>query len=85
MQKTYAKDTAQKSKPDYQAILHRRAAELLEQLKQTDGAELEDNLIFQCLKQTALESWRNGLEAGRRRSAAERTARSKTTGSTQSA
>ncbi len=53
------------AKSDYQAILAARAKQLVEAL----GYQPENGyqLVLETLKQTALESWKNGIDAGRRR------------------
>lgn len=54
-------------RPDYQATLKARAAQLYNTIGQLsedrDGVEA----VYQALKLTALESWKNGIEAGRRK------------------
>ena len=54
-----------KVRPDYQAILAARAKQVTEAL----GNQPENSyqLILDTIKQTALESWKNGIEAGQRR------------------
>jgi len=57
-----------KARPDYQAILAARAKQVTEAL----GNQPENSyqLILGTLKQTALESWKNGIEAGKRKASA---------------
>lgn len=60
--------TQQKAaKPNYQATLQRRAEELHEILGNTADPAQQLVSIQECLKETALESWKNGIEAGKRR------------------
>ena len=54
------------AKPDYQATLKQKAADLYQVVqgsRPTDGAPA----IYEALRQVALESWKNGIEAGRRK------------------
>ena len=61
----YMATEPKKAKPDYQAKLAARAKQLVEAL----GIQPENgySIILETLKETALESWKNGIEAGRRK------------------
>lgn len=50
----------------YQEALLQRACSLYSKLNNLSGYEAEQ-FIFQELKSVTLESWKNGVEAGRRR------------------
>jgi len=59
--------TAKSDKPSYQATLEERAAQVYNQCLGAPDAEARQKVLLEALKATALESWKNGLEAGRRR------------------
>ncbi|MBI5934740.1 MAG: hypothetical protein HY867_13625 [Chloroflexi bacterium] len=54
-------------RPDYQAILKARATKLFETFCNLQDSDQATEVIYQTLKQTALESWKNGIEAGARK------------------
>ncbi len=54
-------------RPDYQATLKSRAGKLYEEFCDLNDNNQAIDVIYQTLKQTALESWKNGIEAGRRK------------------
>jgi hypothetical protein len=54
-------------RPDYQRVLKDRASKLFETVCDLDNSDEGIEVIYQCLKQTALESWKNGIDAGRRK------------------
>ncbi len=52
-------------KPNYQVMLKERAEQLYQAMQdQPDEAE---QLVLDTLKETALESWKNGIDAGKRK------------------
>ena len=60
--------TIQKAaRPDYQQVLKDRALKLYEDSCNFDKSDQAIEVIYQCLKQIALESWKNGIDAGRRK------------------
>ena len=56
---------ATQSPTDFQAVLRQRAQELADQIGVQDEAAAE--ALYEGLRTTALESWKNGLSAGRKR------------------
>jgi hypothetical protein len=54
-------------RPDYQSTLKSRAGKLYEEFCDLNDSNQAIEVIYQALKQTALESWKNGIEAGRRK------------------
>jgi len=73
-------DKTASDKPNYQALLRERAKEVYKRASvfNADEAELAIDVIAEALKEVALESWKNGIEAGRRKA-------SKSAGSTKQA
>jgi hypothetical protein len=65
--------SARPAKPDYQTVLKQRAQEVFETIDEQVGGALAQqapdivDYIRDILKETALESWKNGLQAGRNR------------------
>ena len=64
------------SKPNYQVTLQRRAKELVEALESKPDNAYQ--LVLTTLKDTALESWKNGIEAGQRKAQRSKAPSSKT-------
>ena len=68
-------DNGQTAKGQYHAQLKERVQALYESVTQiTDKHDTVDN-IFEELKDVALDSWKNGIQAGRRK-ASQKTAQS---------
>lgn len=59
--------TTTTAKPNYQIALRNRAKTVYGEVKSAGAADLSIDIIYQALKDVALESWRNGIEAGRRK------------------
>ena len=55
------------AKQSYPELIRARAEQLYEQAAEVGSSEKQIQLIHDALKATALESWKNGLDAGRRR------------------
>jgi hypothetical protein len=55
------------NRPNYDDVLHKRAGQLHDAIEGANHAQAAMELIYQALKETALESWKNGIEAGRRK------------------
>lgn len=55
------------AKPDYQATLRNRAKAVYGEASDANDADTSIDIIYQALKEVALESWKNGIEAGRRK------------------
>ena len=55
----------QENKMDYNKVIEDRANQLCAELGTTDAAKVK--LVYQTLKDTGLESWKNGKEAGFKR------------------
>jgi len=54
-------------KPNYQVALRTKAKEVYDRACETDNSDSGIEVIYQALKDVALESWKNGIEAGRRK------------------
>lgn len=54
-------------KESYDVTIQRRASELCNQIGITDAKQIA--LVHSTLKETGLESWKNGLQAARNRAA----------------
>jgi len=67
-------ENGQTAKGQYHERLLERTCQVYAQVKDLSGYEAED-VIFQALKEVALESWKNGIQTGRRR-ATQKTAKS---------
>ena len=61
---------AKPAKQSYQEIVRNRAKQLVQEIADIDQGDLDKALdrVVKALWQTALESWKNGLQAGRNRS-----------------
>ena len=61
---------AHSAKQSYPELVRRRAVQLYGTIMEVGGGNGEQAVerIYDALKSTALESWKNGLDAGRRRS-----------------
>jgi len=57
-------------RPDYQVTLKIRAVELYDKASEMSDRDQSVDLVYQVLKQTALDSWKNGIEAVRRKASA---------------
>lgn len=55
------------AKPSYPELIRARAEKLYAEAREAGSSDKSIQLIFDALKATALESWKNGLDAGRRR------------------
>jgi hypothetical protein len=55
------------AKPNYQVALRDCAKTVYGDAKAAGAVDLSIDIIYQALKDVALESWRNGIEAGRRK------------------
>lgn len=55
------------NRTDYQSALRARASKLFEEFCDLRDSDEAIEVIYQTLKQVALESWKNGIEAGRRK------------------
>lgn len=55
-------------KPNYQEKLAKKASELHDTISEAENVEDQIDLIFAALSSVALESWKNGIEAGKRQS-----------------
>ena len=66
------KNTMQKpaslAKQSYPELIKARAEKLYAQAGQAADSDAAVQMIYDALKTTALESWKNGLSAGHRRS-----------------
>lgn len=54
-------------KPDYQAKLRAKAEEVYNQASGANESSASIEIIYNALKAASLESWKNGIEAGRRK------------------
>ena len=60
------------AKSEYQAKLQERAEAITEEILHSldcspQEVETTETIVFESLKQTAHESWKNGIQAGRKR------------------
>lgn len=61
---------ASKPKANYPELVKQRARVTHEKIMGIDDEEQAVNVIYEALKTTALESWKNGLSAGSRKTEA---------------
>jgi hypothetical protein len=59
-------ETQTRPKPNYPELVKNRAKETHEQLLEAENDDRAIAIIYEALKTTALESWKNGLSAGSR-------------------
>jgi hypothetical protein len=58
----------QANKLSYDEVLRTRAMAVVQAVRQKEGSGPEQkSIIYTALKETALESWKNGLQAGKNR------------------
>ena len=59
----------QAAKSDYREVIRKRAEKLIRDIADIDQGDLDRALdrVIETLRVTALESWRNGIEAGMKR------------------
>ncbi len=58
---------ATETRPNYHATLQKKAEQVYNEASGANESTKSVEIIYQALKDVALESWKNGIQAGRRK------------------